>query len=336
MEPTEPRLLGKTNVTVTALGLGGAPLGGLFSAVRDDEAHRVIRRAFDLGLRLFDTAPQYGHGRSESRFGQVLGRLPREQFTLATKIGRLLRPDGPPVEHSNWVDPPPVNPVYDFSYEGALRSHEESLARLGLERVDIVHIHDPDADPAVPPARHFRTAVEGAFRALDRLRRQGTIGAIGAGMNQAEMLARFARAADFDCFLLAGRYTLLDQIALRELLPLCVKRNIAIIIGGVYNSGILANPEPGSTFNYRPAEQAWLDKAQRIKDICDRHAVPLKAAAIQFPLAHPAVATVLTGARSVRELDENLAMMRYPIPTDLWQELKAVGLLPVEAPVPGV
>jgi D-threo-aldose 1-dehydrogenase len=334
MEPTEPRLLGRTNVTVTALGLGGAPLGGLFTAVRDDQAHRVIRRAFDLGLKLFDTAPQYGHGRSESRFGQVLGHLPREQFTLATKIGRLLRPDGPPVRDSNWVDPPPVNPIYDFSYEGALRSHEESLARLGLEKVDLVHIHDPDADPAVPPERHFRTAVNGAFRALDRLRSQGTIGAVGAGMNQAEMLARFARAADFDCFLVAGRYTLLDQAALTELLPLCVERRIAVIIGGVYNSGILANPQPGTTFNYRPAQQRWLEKAQRLQAVCERHAVPLKAAAIQFPLAHPAVATILTGARSIQELEENLAMMRHPIPADLWQELKAERLLPEEAPVP--
>jgi D-threo-aldose 1-dehydrogenase len=209
-----------------------------------------------------------------------------------------------------------------------MRSFEESLERLGVDRIDVLHIHDPDD--------YFEQALSGAYKALDKLRSQGTIKALGLGMNQAEMLARFAREADFDCFLVAGRYSLLDQAALPELLPICEQKGIAIIIGGVYNSGILANlgnPER-ETFNYQPAEHRWLEKARRIQAVCDRHGVPIQAAALQFPLAHPAVATVLTGARTIQELDENVAFMRHPIPADLWPELKSEGLLPAEAPTP--
>ena len=197
-----------------------------------------------------------------------------------------------------------------------------------MDRIDVLHIHDPDD--------FYDDAVTGAYKALDKLRSEGTIKALGSGMNQAEMLARFAREADFDCFLVAGRYTLLDQAALPELLPICEQKGIAIIIGGVYNSGILANLDnlERATFNYQPAEQRWLDKAREIKAVCDRHNVPLQAAALQFPLAHPAVAVVLTGARSVDELDQNLAFMRHQIPSDLWAELKSTGLLPAEAPTP--
>jgi D-threo-aldose 1-dehydrogenase len=217
--------------------------------------------------------------------------------------------------------------VFDFSYDGVLRSVEESLARLGLDRIDILHIHDPD--------EHYEAALTGAYRALDRLRAEGTIRAVGAGMNQAEMLVRFARAADFDCFLLAGRYTLLDQSGLAELLPLCAERGIAIIIGGVYNSGVLADPHgDGATFNYRPAGMRLLERARRLDAVCARFGVPLKAAAIQFPLGHPAVSVVLNGARSVAELEENAAMFRTPIPPELWAALKAEGLLPEGVPVP--
>jgi D-threo-aldose 1-dehydrogenase len=207
-----------------------------------------------------------------------------------------------------------------------MRSLEESLERLNLGRIDVVHIHDPD--------EHFDEALNGAYPALDRLRRDGAIGAVGAGMNQAEMLAQFARVADFDCFLLAGRYTLLDQVALPELLPLCASKNIAIIAGGVYNSGILAGPGPGATFDYVPAPPELIERALQLEAVCARHDVPLKAAAIQFPLGHPVVASVVIGARSVAELDENVAMFRHAIPDDLWQELKAEGLLPEAAPVP--
>ncbi len=326
MDPSERVRVGKSSLTVTKLGLGSAPLGGLFNPVPEEQVYAVVRRALDLGLRLIDTAPLYGHGNAERRLGDVLSQGPRDDFVLSTKVGRLLRADAPPEPRGQFKDVPPVNPVFDFSYDGAMRSVEESLERLQLDRIDILHIHDPDD--------HETEALSGAFRALDRLRSEGTIRAVGAGMNQAEMLARFARTADFDCFLVAGRYTLLDQAALGELLPICEEKGIVIIIGGVYNSGILTNPVEGATFNYEPAAAEWLAKAQRLKAVCDRHGVPLKAAAIQFPLAHPAVATVLTGARSVDELEENVQMMQWPIPPELWSELKREGLLPEEAATP--
>jgi len=283
--------------------------------VADDEAHRVVEAAWQAGIRFFDTAPLYGHGLAEQRLGAVLRAKPREEFVLATKVGRLLRADAPPEPGQAYKGVPPVNPTYDFSYDGVMRSVEESLTRLGLDRVDVLHIHDPD--------EHFEEALAGAYRALDRLRAEGTIRAVGAGMNQAQMLVRFAREADFDCFLLAGRYTLLDRTGAAELLPLCVEKSIAIIAGGVFNSGILANPRPGTTFNYQPAPPELVDRALRMQEICARHGVELKAAAIQFPLRHPAVASVLTGCRSVREVEENVRMFQAPIPSSLWDELDA-------------
>ena len=300
---------------VTRLGLGSAPLGGLFEEVADDEAHRVVETAWQAGIRFFDTAPLYGHGLAEQRLGAVLRTKPRDEFVLATKVGRLLRAGAPPEPGQAYKGVPAVNPVYDFSYDGVMRSVEESLERLGLDRVDVLHIHDPDD--------HFDQALTGAYRALDRLRTEGTIKAIGAGMNQAEMLARFAREADFDCFLLAGRYTLLDRAGAKELLPLCAERGISIVAGGVFNSGILANPRPGATFNYEAAPPALVQRVVRMQAICERHGVDLKAAAIQFPLRHPAVASVLTGCRSVGEVEENVHMFQAPIPSALWDELDA-------------
>jgi D-threo-aldose 1-dehydrogenase len=334
MEPTDRVPFGKTSLTTTRLGLGSAPLGGLFNPVSDATAHGVVQHAYDAGLRFFDTAPLYGYGSAEQRMGHVLSQQPRDDFVLATKVGRLIRPReqaGSGLDAAGagqFLDAPPLVPIFDFSYDAVMRSFEESLTRLGMDRIDVLHIHDPDD--------HFEQALSGAYKALDKLRGEGTIGALGSGMNQAEMLARFARERDFDCFLVAGRYTLLDQAALPELLPICEQKKIAIIIGGVYNSGILANLDnlERATFNYQPAEQRWLEKARQIKAVCDRHNVPLQAAALQFPLAHPAVAVVLTGARSTEELDQNLAFMRQPIPADLWAELKSTGLLPAEAPTP--
>jgi D-threo-aldose 1-dehydrogenase len=315
LKTSERGQLGKTSLQVTRLGLGSAPLGGLFEEVADDEAHRVVEAAWQAGIRFFDTAPLYGHGLAEQRMGAILRTKPRDEFVLATKVGRLLRAGAPPEPGQAYKGVPPVNPVYDFSYDGVMRSVEESLRRLGLDRVDVLHIHDPDD--------HFEQAVSGAYRALDRLRAEGTIKAVGAGMNQAEMLVRFARAADFDCFLLAGRYTLLDRTGGAELLPLCVEKSIAIIAGGVFNSGILANPGPRATFNYQPAPRELVQRAHRLQEICNRHGVELKAAAIQFPLRHPAVASVLTGCRSVREVEENVRMFQTPIPSALWDELAA-------------
>jgi D-threo-aldose 1-dehydrogenase len=287
----------------------------LFEAVADDEALRVVEAAWQSGIRFFDTAPLYGQGLAEKRLGEVLRSKARDEFVLATKVGRLLRADAPPDPTQSYKGAPPLNPVFDFSYDGVMRSVEESLERLGLDHVDVLHIHDPDD--------HYEEALSGAYRALDQLRAEGTIKALGAGMNQAEMLARYARAADFDCFLLAGRYTVLDRTGARELLPLCVERNIAIIAGGVFNSGILANPKPGATFDYRTAPEAMVRRAAQLNEICQGHGVPLKAAAIQFPLRHPAVPTVLTGCRSVAEVKENVRMFQTPVPEDLWRELDA-------------
>lgn len=317
MDPSERVPLGRTALHVSRLSLGGAPIGALAGDDAEETTHAIVGRAYALGIRAFDTAPLYGSGASERRLGGALRQLPRDEIVVATKVGRLIRPDaaGQP------------RPVFDFSYDGVMRSVEESLQRLGLDRVDVLHIHDAD--------QHYQEALSGAYRALDRLRTEGVIGAVGAGMNQQEMPARFAREGKFDTFLLAGRYTLLDQVGLKDLLPLCVAQGIGLYVGGVYNSGILANPAPGATFNYRPAPAEWLEKAQRLKAICDRHQTPLMAAAIQFPLAHPAIATVLTGVRSVAELEENERMFRHPVPAALWADLRQDGLLPEDAPTPG-
>jgi D-threo-aldose 1-dehydrogenase len=311
---------------VTRLGLGTAPLAGLFAEVPEEQALAVIERSWDAGIRFYDTAPLYGHGLAELRVGKALRNEPRNEFTLASKVGRLLRADAPPEPGQSFRGTPPVNPVFDFSYDGVMRSVEESRERLGIERIDILHIHDPDD--------HYDAALAGAYRALDRLRSDGVIGAVGAGMNQAEMLTRFAREANFDCFLLAGRYTLLDQVALKELLPVCLEKGVAIIAGGVYNSGILADPKPGAHYNYQVAPPELIERAQRIGAVCAGHGVPIKAAAIQFPLGHPAVTCVVVGCRSVAQLDESIAMFEVTIPSAMWQELKHEGLLAPETPTP--
>jgi D-threo-aldose 1-dehydrogenase len=292
-------------------GLGTAPLGGLFEPVGDDTALATIELAWERGVRFFDTAPLYGRGLSEQLLGRFLSGKPRDDFMLATKVGRLLRPDAPvDAREAIWKEESPLHPLWDFSYDGVLRSVEESLERLSLDRLDIVHIHDPDD--------HYDEAIAGAYPALDRLRSEGVIGAVGAGMNQVEMLARFAREADFDCFLVAGRYTVLDRVALPELLPLCIEREIAVICGGVFNSGILAG---GTTFDYAPAPPELLERAAELDAVCASHDVPLAAAALQFPLRHPAVASVLLGPRSPAQLTQSLDLLELPIPPGLWDEL---------------
>ena len=326
MNPGERVELGRTGLEVTRLGLGTAPLAGLYRPVREEDALPVIEAAWDSGIRFFDTAPLYGYGLGEQRTGAVLRGKPRADFTLATKVGRLLRADAPPEPGQSFFGTPPVNPVFDFTYEGVMRSVEESRERLGIERLDILHIHDPD--------HHYVDALHGAYRALDELRAKGVIGAVGAGMNQAEMLTRFAEEADFDCFLLAGRYTLLDQVALKDLLPVCVKRGVAIIAAGVYNSGILGDPRPGAHYNYQDAPPELIERAQRIRAVCERHQVPLRAAAVQFPLGHPAVQTVVVGCRSVEQMQDSVRMFETDIPGALWKELKSERLLPDEAPTP--
>ena len=326
MNPRERVQLGRTSLVVTRFGLGTAPLAGLFEAVEEDKALQVIEHAWDAGIRFFDTAPLYGHGLAELRLGRFLPSKPRDEFTLCSKVGRLLRADAPPEPGQAYQGTPPVNPVFDFSYDGVMRSVEESLQRLGLERIDVLHIHDPDD--------HYEEALKGAYRALDRLRADDVIRAVGAGMNQAEMLTRFARDGNFDCFLRAGRYTLLDQVALKELLPVCLERGIAIIAGGVYNSGILADPKPGARYNYAAAPAPLLERARRIRAACEQHGVPLMAAAVQFPMGHPAVNAVVVGCRSKAQLEETLRMFEMDIPPELWSDLKVDGLLGDDVPTP--
>lgn len=316
--------LGKTRLSVTQLGLGTAPLGGLYAPVAAAQAHATIERAYEAGLRFFDTAPLYGYGLAERRLGEVLRRHAEDTWTLATKVGRLLRAGAPP-DMSQYYNgepfyrgTPALNPVFDFSYDGVMRSVDESLQRLGLDRVDILHIHDPDD--------HLDEALTCAYRALDRLRADGTIGAVGVGTNRPQPLLRFAGEANVDCVLLAGRYTLLDQTGLAAL-SRCAERGIAVIAGGVFNSGILARPQEGATFDYVPAGAEVLAKAQRLDVACRRHAVSLAAAAMQFPLGHPAVAAVLVGCRSAAEVDENVRLFRQDIPAQFWHELRRDGLI---------
>jgi D-threo-aldose 1-dehydrogenase len=335
----ERRPLGRTGLRVTPLGFGGAPIGGLYRAVADEDAIATVRRAWDLGIRLFDTAPLYGYGASERRVGAGLSGRPRDEYVLSTKVGRLVVeadrvPAGAEIdrqvlggrEDGAYAGTEGRRIVFDYSADGVRRSLEGSLTRLGLERIDVALIHDPDD--------HWGAAIGEAFPALARLREEGVIRAIGAGMNQSAMLARFAREGDFDVFLLAGRYTILDHEALDELLPLCVERGIGVMIGGVMNSGILADPRPGGRFNYDIAPPDVVERAQRLAAVCARHGVPLKAAAVQFPLAHPAVASVVAGVRSVDHLDEYPRLLAEPIPADLWAELRHEGLLPAAAPTP--
>ena len=338
-EPFERSRLGRSDVEITRLGFGAAPIAGLFAAVDDDQAARTIGRAWELGIRYFDVAPLYGYGTGERRLGSVLRRFPRDSYVVSTKVGRLVReadrvPPGADRDRQAlgdrddafYADTGGRRIVFDYTADGVRRSIDESLERLGTDRIDLALIHDPDD--------HWQVAIDEAYPALHRLREQGVVGAIGAGMNQSAMLARFAREAELDAFLVAGRYTLLDQEALPELLPLCLERGISVLIGGAMNSGVLADPRPGATFDYGPASAGMVDRARRLAEICDRHGVPLRAAAMQFPLAHPAVAGLIAGVRRVEHLDEYPAFMRRLIPTALWDDLRAEGLIAADAPTP--
>jgi D-threo-aldose 1-dehydrogenase len=324
------------------LALGGAPLGNLFKAVSDADAIGVIDAALRGGVAYFDTAPHYGHGLSEQRFGQALSTLPRGGFRLSTKVGRLLTPrsDVPRVQHG-YVDGLPFVQHYDYSYDGTLRSLDDSLARLRLERIDIAYVHDIDVAThgALQPAR-FRQMVDGALPALARRKDEGALAAYGLGVNDVQVCLDALAVADLDVILLAGRYTLADQSALPALLPRCVERGVAIVAGGPFNSGILAtgaHPRDGSApyFNYAPAPPDVVARVARIEAMCAEFDVPLRAAALQFPRAHPAVACVLVGARSAAELEDNLAHARHPIPRAYWEGLRARGLVEPAAPLPG-
>jgi aryl-alcohol dehydrogenase-like predicted oxidoreductase len=321
--------LGRTGLRMSRLGLGLASLGGMFEPVAEPQALATVDRAWAGGLRLFDTAPVYGYGRSEHRAGLALRDRPRDEYVLCTKVGRLIVPDGPDTQ-SIWADPPPgLGPRRDHSYTGVMRSVEDSLERLGLDRIDVLHIHDPDED--------YPTALTEGYRALDELRAAGTVSAVSLGVNHAEVAARFLREAPGqgpDCVLLAGRYTVLDQSGLDDLLPLCAERGVAVMAAGVFQGGVLADPRPDAPHGYGTVPAQLADRLRMFRAICERHAVPPRAVALQFPIAHPAVATVVVGARSPDEVADSIGLFSHPIPHAVWTDLKTAGLLAAGAPTP--
>jgi D-threo-aldose 1-dehydrogenase len=334
------RQIGRTSAKVTALGLGTAPLGDLFDIVEEDEASALLRRAWEGGVRYFDTSPWYGKGQAEHRVGRAFYRKPRDEFVISSKIGRTLhRPfKSGPYERGEWRGGLEFDAIFDYSYDGVMRSFEDSLQRLGINRIDVLLIHDLDT-------WHFKTEAKvgpymnqlytSGWRALEELRDQGVIKGIGAGFNTMGTIPRYLDLFDIDFFLIAMRYTLLEQDVLDSEFPRCADRNVGIIIGGTYNSGILATgATPNAMHNYEPAKPDILAKVAKMEAVCKRHNVPLAAAALQFPLGHPIVASVIPGAISVKQVEQNMAAFRHPIPADLWAELKHENLLRKDAPVP--
>jgi D-threo-aldose 1-dehydrogenase len=338
MDPTATRRIGRTDVAVTQLGFGGASIGELFHKVPEEEAVAAVRAAWDQGVRYFDTAPWYGRGLSELRTGAGLRDHPRAEFALSTKVGRWLRPaTGDGFDGAPWLGGSPNEVVFDYTYDGIMRAVEGSRLRIGISRFDVAFIHDLDLlyfDQATLDA-HFRDLAGSGWRALEELRSSGQIGAIGAGINELGLIPRFLDIGDIDAFLVAMPYTLLDQQVLDDEFPRCVERGVGFVIGAVFASGILAKGAvPGAKYGYAEPSPPILEKTRRIQAICEGYAVPLAAAALQFPLGHRAVASVIPGASSPSQQARNVAAFRHPIPADLWAELKHERLLREDAPVP--
>ena len=330
--------VGNGGLTFTELGFGAAPIGNLFRAISDDDAHAVLEAAWAGGVRYFDTAPLYGLGLSETRLNRLLRGKPRDSYVLSSKIGRLLRAVPPDQSDGigKWIDVPSRREVYDYGYDATMRSLEFSLERLGVDRIDVLYAHDLDifnhGSQQALQAR-LEEFMAGGYRALVALRDQGVIRAFGGGLNEWEPCQWLLERGDFDIFLLAGRYTLLEQEALESFLPMCVDRGVGIVVGGPYNSGILAvGPKPGVHYNYAPAPDWVLTKATRLRDICEGHGVRLVDAAFQFPLRHPAVVSVIPGGQGLGEMTSNLAAAQAVIPQALWEELRAEGLIRADAP----
>jgi len=324
----ETKSLGRSSVRISRLGFGGGPLGGLFEPVADDTAAAALARAWEGGIRHFDTAPHYGIGHSERRYGDFLRGQPRSAFTLSTKVGRYLVEQDPAGRTDEAFQVPATHRrVVDFSRVGVRRSLEDSLSRMGMDRVDVLYLHD--AEP------HFEAALGQGYPALAELRAEGVVGAIGAGMADAALLTRLVTEADVDVVMLAGRYTLLDQSALDDLLPACLDRGVSVVAAAVFNSGVLAQSRPavGVTFEYQAAPTAVLKRANRIADVCAAHGVTLPQAAMAFPLAHPAVAGIVVGMRSAQEVRENVDLFTAGVPAQLWSDLRSQGLLDERVPV---
>jgi len=327
--------LPRGGLPVTLLGMGCAPLGGLYRATSEDEARAAIDAAWDLGLRYFDTAPYYGFTLSEHRLGAALRGRPRDEFVVSTKVGRLMKPDaGVRPGECGWADPLPFRPHYDYTYDGILRSHEDSLQRLGLERIDVLFVHDIGTmTHGERHAHHWDQLTRGGgFRALEELRGARRVRAIGLGVNEWEVVCAAMQECQLDCTLLAGRYTLLEQASLAPLLDACAHQGNAIVIGGPFNSGVLAG---NGKFNYAVAPPEVMARVDAIASACREFDVPLQAAALQFPMAHPAVVSCIPGAHTVAQLRQNAAWFEMPVPPELWQVLKRRGLIDARAPVDG-
>ena len=331
------RQLGRTGLNVTILGFGTAPLGNLFVRIPDDVAIATVERAFGLGINLLDTSPLYGRGLAEHRCGTALRRVERRDIVLCTKVGRWMDPFHLPDDMSGFVGGQPHRAVFDYSYDGTMRSVEQSLLRLGTDRLDLLLIHDVDVwtHGRDTIEQRFREAMEGAYVALDRLRGEGVVKGIGIGVNEADMCVRFAKAGSFDTMLLAGRYSLLEQPALAEFLPLAQQQGIGVMLGGVFNSGILATGAVrGAKYNYRDAPAEIFDRVGRIERVCAAHNTALPTAALHFALGHPAVASLVLGGQAPQEVERNVVALSAKVPAALWRDLKTEHLLDAAAPVP--
>jgi D-threo-aldose 1-dehydrogenase len=331
------RVLGRTEVEVSVLGFGTAPLGDLFVRIDDEIAIATVERAFALGINLLDSSPLYGRGLAEHRCGTALRRVPRRDVVLCTKVGRWMDPFQPPADVSGFVGGQPHRAIFDYSYDGTMRSVEQSLLRLGTDRIDLLLIHDVDVWTHGQDAieQRFREAMSGAYVALDKLRGEGVVRGIGVGVNEADMCVRFAKAGSFDTMLLAGRYSLLEQPALAEFLPLAQEKAIGVMLGGVFNSGILATGAvTGAKYNYRDAPPDVLKKVAEIERVCAAHGVDLPTAALHFALGHPAVASLVLGGQAPQEVERNVAALSSKVPAGLWSDLKAQHLLDANAPIP--
>jgi D-threo-aldose 1-dehydrogenase len=341
MNPIDTRQLGKSGVRLTQLGFGGAPLGELFVRVDEAAAAATLQAAWDAGVRYYDTAPYYGRGLSEIRFGRFLDAKPRAEFVLSSKVGRCFFAPARPDEFQTgptWAGGLRFDHVHDYSYDGIMRSYEQSQMRLGMNRIDLLIIHDLDFwfhSTEAKVAAYLSQLFTSGWRALDELRSHGLVRGVGAGINELGMMPRFLDALGLDFFLVALRYTLMEQEVLEVEFPYCERAGVGVVIGGVYSSGITATgPIPGAKYNYADATPEVIERVTRMNEVCKAHGVPLAAAALQFPLAHPIVASVIPGAISPEQVRQNVANFQRPIPTSLWSDLKSQGLISGSAPTP--
>lgn len=337
MKPDTKMKFGRVDLEVTAFGFGTAPIGNIFREIDEETSDGMVQTAWDAGVRYYDTAPMYGHGLAELRTGHSLRWKERDDFILSSKVGRVLKPARKAdVDFAPWTNAGRFTMEFDYSYDGTMRSFEDSLQRMNLESMDICFIHDIDVftrgddQPEV-----FKQAMDGCWKALSSLRDQGVLKAVGVGVNEWQVCHQALQQRDFDCFLLAGRYTLLEQDSLNEFLPLCEERGAAVVVGGGFNSGILATGAvDGAKYNYAPAPQDIMDKVKKIEAVCSDYNVPLPAAALQFVVAHPAIPSFIAGTRTVAQLQKNLEWFSHSIPSDFWATLKSDGLLREDAPTP--